>query len=134
MISMQILHRCYMDLQTSNILDSLKHPGGALLFGLLEGDATEEQLCVHAAELSQSTVNRKLDELRRLGLIEREPGHKQAKGLRWSLVFPNDTFTLFRASTELTRSLLQDQEEERKRFESGVKRAHASQRLRDVSD
>lgn len=104
-----------------------------MLFSLLEGDATEADLCERIPDVSQPTVNRALWQLHGLGLVERESGPKQAKGLRWSLRAPDETHSAFLAVTRLVPLGLQRQEESRARTERRLARARGNRQLRNVS-
>ena len=77
-----------MDARTTSLFDALAHPGAALLLALADGEATEGQLLSGLAGTSQPTVNRRLGDLERLGVIEREAGRPKAPGRAWRLVEP----------------------------------------------
>jgi DNA-binding HxlR family transcriptional regulator len=122
-----------VDTPTTNFLDALKHPGGSVLFSLLEGEATEADLCERIPDVSQPTLNRALWQLHGLGLVAREEGPKQAKGLRWSLLAPDETHNAFLAVTRLVQLSLRGQEESRARTELRLAKARGERQLRDVS-
>lgn len=119
-----------MDEPTVNLFDALRSPGAVLLFELLAGPATEEKLLQSAQDVSQSTVNRKLASLRRLGLIEREPGPKRAKGLKWKLTLPDETLRAYLAFSRLIEGSLRRQSDSRAATERRIRRAFDSTQRR----
>jgi DNA-binding HxlR family transcriptional regulator len=122
-----------MDQETASLIDDLRHPGAALLLGLLEADRTEDELRECAPDLSQSAVNRKLRRLAGRGLIYREPGAKQQKGLMWGLVFRDETDDLVAAANALAQRSVQRREEQVAETAARLKRSRAHRRLRDVN-
>jgi len=94
-----------IDRGSRELLDSLAHPGAAFLQRLLEGDATEAQLLAGLDATSQPTGNRRLARLQELGLVEREPGRRQAPNRRWRLVAPELTEAVIDAAADLAAEL-----------------------------
>jgi DNA-binding HxlR family transcriptional regulator len=91
-----------MDVRTTLLLDALAHPGASILLILCEQQATEAQLLVDVPTTTQATTNRRLAELERLGLIERDAGKPQAPGRPWRLVHSDATEQLLRAAMALS--------------------------------
>lgn len=121
-----------MDEETASLIDVLRHPGAALLLGLLGGDATEAELRLCAPNHSQSAVNRKLHQLAEKRLIHREPGPQHKKELLWSPVFPEDTDHLLNAATHLARMGVSRRAEQVAATEQRLGRSRAERRLRNV--
>lgn len=97
-----------MDRRTADLLSALKHPGGVFLLHLLDGPATEAELISRASSVShvdQSTANRRLSLLQRVGLVEREDGKRNAPGRRWRLVQAVATGALLTAALDLSETL-----------------------------
>lgn len=122
-----------MDDETASLIDDLRHPGAALLLGLLEADQTEDELRGCAPDLSQSCVNRKLRRLAKRGLIYREPGAKQQKGLMWGLVFRDETDDLLAAANALAQRSVQRKHSQVAQTAARLRRSRARRRLRDVN-
>jgi DNA-binding transcriptional ArsR family regulator len=74
-----------LDPRTVVLLDALRDPGARILHALLTGhDATESELLEKVGG-AQSTANRRLEELARVGLIVRkEPGKPHTPNRKWS--------------------------------------------------
>jgi DNA-binding HxlR family transcriptional regulator len=123
-----------MDMETASLIDELRHPGAALLLELLDGDQTEDHLRGAVPGLSQSAINRKLQRLADRHLIDREPGSKQQKGLRWRLVSRDGTHKLLAAANTLARLSLEAREEEVAETDHRLRRSRNLRRLRDVSN
>jgi predicted transcriptional regulator len=123
-----------MDEETASLIDALRHPGAALLLGLLDAELTEDQLLDCAPYHSQSAVNRKLQGLAERNLIRRETGSKQQKGLRWGLLFRNETEDLLEAANKLARRSVEHREEQVGDTARQLRRIRARSRLRDVSE
>ncbi|MGA9874731.1 MAG: hypothetical protein WBQ21_02885 [Solirubrobacteraceae bacterium] len=123
-----------MDEETASLIDALRHPGAALLLGLLDAERTEDQLLDYAPYHSQSAVNRKLQGLAERNLIQRESGSKQRKGLRWSLLFQDETEDLLQAANRLARRAVERREEQVGDTARQLRRIRARSRLRDVSE
>lgn len=122
-----------MDQETALLIDALRHPGAALLLGLLDAELTENELLECAPYHSQSAVNRKLQCLAERNLIQRESGSKRQKGLRWSLVFRPETEDLLQAANRLAQRSVERREQELSDTARRLRRARARSRLRDVS-
>jgi DNA-binding HxlR family transcriptional regulator len=122
-----------MDHETSSLLDELRHPGAALLLGLLEADQTEGELRKCAPDLSQSAVNRKLQRLAERELVYREPGSKQQRGLLWGLTFREETDDLIAAANKLARRSVERRTEQVAETAERLRQSRARRRLRDVS-
>lgn len=123
-----------MDEETASLIDALRHPGAALLLGLLDAELTEDQLLDCAPYHSQSAVNRKLQGLADRNLIRRETGSKQRKGLRWSLLFRDETEDLLQAANRLARRSVERREEQVGDTALQLRRIRARSRLRDVNE
>lgn len=121
-----------MDEETASLIDALRHPGAALLLGLLGGDATEDELRLCAPDHSQSAVNRKLHQLAEKRLIHREPGPRQKKDLLWSLLFPEETHHLLNAATHLARLAVSRRAEQIAATEDRLQKSRAERRLRNA--
>lgn len=123
-----------MDDETASLIDELRHPGAALLLGLLDIEMTEDELRECAPDLSQSAVNRKLQRLAERNLIRREPGSKQQRGLRWGLAFREETDDLLVAANKLAQRSVERRKEQVTETAHRLRRSRARRRLRDVSD
>jgi DNA-binding HxlR family transcriptional regulator len=123
-----------MDNETASLIDELRHPGAALLLGLLDAELTEGELRGCAPDLSQSAVNRKLQRLAERNLIRREAGSKQQKGLRWGLAFREETYDLLVAANNLAERSVERRQEQVAETARRLRRGRARQPLRDVSE
>jgi DNA-binding HxlR family transcriptional regulator len=123
-----------MDDETASLIDELRHPGAALLLGLLNSELTEDELRECAPDLSQSAVNRKLQRLAEKNLIQREPGSKQQKGLRWGLAFREETDDLLVAANRLAQRSVERRGEQVTDTAELLHRSRARWQLRNVSD
>jgi DNA-binding HxlR family transcriptional regulator len=123
-----------VDDETASLIDELRHPGAALLLGLLEAELTEDELLQCAPDLSQSAVNRKLQRLAEKNLIRREAGSKQQKGLRWSLTFREETDEFLAAANKLAQCSVERRREQVAETALRLHRSRDRRRLRDVSD
>lgn len=123
-----------MDTETEQLFDELRHPGAALLLELLAGGQTEDALCGRIPQLSQSAINRKLQRLSDRRLVAREPGSKQQRGLRWHVMFPDETEGLLRAANELARLSLEARRDEAIETDERLSRTRDRRRLRAIGD
>jgi len=124
-----------VDAQTTSLLDALAHPGAALVLALCEGEATEADLLSAVGATSQATANRRLGELERLGLVERDSGKAKAPGRVWRLVEPAPTEALLRAALDLADILATSEQRRRQAAKRRLKRAHAARvGMRRVDD
>ena len=115
-----------MDARTTSLLDALAHPGAALLLALADGDATEARLLAGLTGTSQPTVNRRLTDLERLGLIERGEGRPKAPGRAWRLVEPAATEALLQSALDLADILAASEQRRRQAAKRRLKRARAA--------
>lgn len=83
-----------MDRRTAQIANALDETAALILLELLEGPATEAELISAIGEPSQPTMNRRLERLQEVGLIEHEPGKTKAPGRRWSVAHPDESANL----------------------------------------
>jgi hypothetical protein len=124
-----------MDRQTAELLDALKHPGGAFMLHLLGGPATEAQLIAEAASvlpLDQSTGNRRLALLQRRGLVTQEAGKRRAPGRRWVAALPTETSALLDAALGLSEAIAEQEQHARESARQRARRESGSHRLRDL--
>jgi DNA-binding HxlR family transcriptional regulator len=88
------------------MIDALKHPGAAAVLKLLQnGPMTEDELVQEVEEASQSTMNRRLEELRDLGLLSRFAGPRQYKKRPWKVTVEAAADSLFTAALELSEAV-----------------------------
>lgn len=116
------------------MIDELRHPGAALLLGLLDAEQTEDDLRQYAPNLSQSAINRKLQRLAESHIIRRETGSKQQKGLRWKLAFREETHDLLSAANRLVQRAIDEREDEVADTALRLRRTRPRAYLRDVSE
>jgi DNA-binding HxlR family transcriptional regulator len=121
-----------MDEETASLIDALRHPGAALLLGLLESEATEDELRCQAPGLSQSAINRKLAQLAEKRLIYRESGSRQQKGLLWGIVFREETEACLSAANLLARVGVERRQAQVAATQQRLARARAERRLREA--
>lgn len=122
-----------MDEETASLIDALRHPGAALLLGLFESEATEDELRRHVPDLSQPAVNRKLAQLAEKRLIYRESGSRQKKGLLWGLVFREETEAFQSAANVLAGVGVERRRAQVAATQQRLARARAERDLREIS-
>jgi DNA-binding HxlR family transcriptional regulator len=122
-----------VDVQTTQLLDALAHPGASIVSKLLAGPVIEAELLEAIDRTSQPTTNRRLAELERVGIARREPGKKRAPGRRWELAHPDESKELLHAAFSLADAISEEQRAVRGREIRAHERAKASRRgLRPV--
>lgn len=94
-----------MDARTANLLDALDPVAVAILVELIAGPATEAELLRALDESSQPTANRKLDRLRRAGMLAQEAGKPHAPSRLWTVVHSAETEALLSALFDLSDSI-----------------------------
>ncbi len=97
-----------------------------MLLALADGEATEGQLLSGLAGTSQPTVNRRLGDLERLGVIEREAGRPKAPGRAWRLVEPVATEAILQSALDLSDILAVSEQRRRQAAKRRLKRARAA--------
>jgi DNA-binding HxlR family transcriptional regulator len=118
-----------MDGRTRELIDALGHPGAAIVLELLvRGTLAEKEICQAIDDTSQPTVNRRLNELGRLGLLTRAPGSRQYKDRPWTLADPESTDSLLGAALELSASLADQEGKSRRAAAAALRNARKERR------
>lgn len=119
-----------MDRRTANLLDSLTHPGAAVLAALLAGDATEAELATQV-DAPQPTVHRRLHRLEELGLVTRPPGAWRAPNRPYRIAVPDQVGALLLAAAAASQALAAAEDRARAAMVEGLSKPPRS-RLRRV--
>jgi DNA-binding transcriptional ArsR family regulator len=94
-----------MDRRTEQLLDALAHPGAAFVFALLARGPLLEDDLKEIANTSQSTANRKLDQLGDMHVLARAPGRRQTRGRPWTVATPDAARTFLVGAFDLSRAV-----------------------------
>jgi DNA-binding transcriptional ArsR family regulator len=113
-----------MDKRTRQLIDALEHPGAAILAKLvIDGPMTQEELLDVIDDASKSTMNRRLEQLGDLGLLDRAPGPRQYKNRPWSVAVPKSADSFLGSALALSRAIADLEEERRIETESQLRSA-----------
>ena len=124
-----------MDLRTAQIVGALDGTAASILLSLLEQPNTEAGLIAEIGEPSQPTMNRRLERLERVGLVQHEPGKLKAPGRLWSVVHHEQTTRLLVAMLELSEAIEARDAARRKAAARRLRRSQATRLgLRVVRD
>jgi DNA-binding HxlR family transcriptional regulator len=125
-----------MDARTQQMMDALKHPGGTIVFKLLQkGPMTEDELVQEVRETSQATMNRRLEELGQLGILSRAPGPRQYRERPWQVTVEAAADSLLSAVLELSEAVGSREREDRKEAREGLREGRKRRSsLREVEE
>lgn len=100
--------------------------GFELLLALLTKASTEAELLERLPNISQATVNRRLDRLRDAGVVSQEPGRRRAPGRPWTVQHPSETEAVLDALLTLAEAIDARERMERTQARRRLKRARAA--------
>jgi DNA-binding HxlR family transcriptional regulator len=115
-----------VDLRTAQIVGALDGTAASILLELLEQPSTEADLIAKIGEPSQPTMNRRLERLEHVGLVQHEPGKPKAPGRLWSVVHVDETTKLLDAMLLLSDVVEATDAARRRAAARRLKRARAS--------
>lgn len=118
-----------MDRRTLQLIDAMQHPGGEFVFQLVrKGALTEDELLQLVPDTSQSTGNRRLQELSKLGLLARAAGPRQYKERPWAVTVADAADAFIGSIIEMARAIGRAEEEQREIAESELRAARKRKR------
>jgi DNA-binding transcriptional ArsR family regulator len=115
-----------VDARTATLLEALDPVAVAILVELVAGPATEAELVRALDEGSQPTAHRKLNRLRRAGMLAQEAGKPHAPNRLWTVLHPAETEALLEALFELSEAIDRRAKSRRDAARRKLKRARAA--------
>jgi DNA-binding HxlR family transcriptional regulator len=115
-----------VDRRTAQLLETLDGITAALLVELVGGPATESELLAAVDDGSQSTGNRRLHALKRVGVVTQEQGKDRAPGRLWTVLHPRETHDLLEALFALSDVVEAKDRARREQAKGKLRRARAA--------
>ena len=115
-----------MDNRTANLLDALDPVAIEILVELLREPLTEAELMDAVAASSQPTANRRIQRLRKAGVVDNEPGKPHAPNRLWTVLHPTETDALVSALFGLSDAIDARAKSSRKEAQRKLKLARAA--------
>jgi DNA-binding transcriptional ArsR family regulator len=86
-----------VETRTAHLLDALDPVAVRILVELLREPLTEAELLDAISASSQPTAHRRINRLRRAGVVAKEPGKPHAPNRLWTVLHPEETDALVTA-------------------------------------
>lgn len=115
-----------MDNRTANLLDALDPVAVEVLAELLREPLTEAELIDAVSASSQPTAHRRIQRLRKAGVIANEPGKPHAPNRLWTILHPTETDALISALLALSDAIDARAKTRRKEAQRKLKLARAA--------
>lgn len=115
-----------MDTRTANLLDALDPVAVEILVELLREPLTEAELMDAVSASSQPTAHRRIQRLRKAGIVANEPGKPHAPNRLWTVLHPAETDALLTALFGLSGAIDATAKTRRKEAERKLKLARAA--------
>lgn len=115
-----------MDATTESLLDALDSVAVEILVELLREPLTEAELTDAVSASSQPTAHRRIQNLRKAGVIANEPGKAHAPNRLWTVLHPSETDALVTGLFGLSDAVDARTKTRRKEAQRKLKLARAS--------
>jgi hypothetical protein len=115
-----------VDNRTANLLDALDPVAVEVLVELLREPLTEAELIDAVSASSQPTAHRRIQRLRKAGVVANEPGKPHAPNRLWTILHPTETDALISALLGLSDAIDARVKTRRKEAQRKLKLARAA--------